>query len=699
MSRNYDNWERLVAAVLKKEQLWQLFHQQSRSPSFCSDASDSSSSFDLRSPIHDVPFDLSWPGASSPPRRLLEDAVAQLRLLPKLVFVSDFSSDFDLEDVFRASSKLLGRGTFGSVFMASMDNGISIVVKRLNLVRISEQDFNQHMENVGEIRHENVVPLRAYFSSKDEKLMLYDHYYKGSVSALLHGKTGQKRDHVDWESRLRIAIGAAKGICHIHMQNGGKLVHGNIKSSNIFLTPQHSGCISDLGLANMIPATFMQTARCYAPEVKNTSNVSQASDVYSFGILLFELLTRKSPIQVTSGHKAVDLVKRVLSVKSKLWVAKVFDTDLLKNPSINEQMVKMLQVGIRCVAKSSKKRPQMTDVVRMLEDIRLVNTGNPVIDDFDKELWFLENDFPAFDLHEMLTASAEVLGRGTFGTSYFAELAKGNRLMIKRLKDVNVTKKEFQQHMEVIGRIRHENVSELRAYHNSKDEKLLVYDYINQDSVSALLHGKGRAGGTHLDWETRLKVAVGAARGIAYIHSQDGWKFVHGNIKTSNVFLNEQGYGCVSDVGLSKLVRPITASGIQPPVYRAPEFTDSRCVSQASDVYNFGVVLLELVYGKQIQVDADNGKAISLIRLIQSVAREEWIDPTFAAFFRTHENIEESILEMLNLAIYCVADAPEHRPKMTEVVKILHEIAGVGILSQPSIESRLEVMLEVEHPH
>ncbi|XP_073141916.1 probable inactive receptor kinase At4g23740 isoform X1 [Henckelia pumila] len=261
MSRTYDNWERLVAAVLKKEQLWQLFHQQSRSTSFCSDASDLSSSFDLSSPIHDVPFDLSWPGASSPHRKLFEDAVAKLRLLPKLIFISDFSLDFVLEDVLRASSKLLGRGTFGSVYAASMDNGISIAVKRLKLLSILEQDFKKHMEIVGEIRHENVVPLRAYLSSKDEKLMLYDYYYKGSVSALLHGNTGQKQDHVDWETRLRIAVGAAKGISHIHMQNGGKLVHGNIKSSNIFLTPQHYGCISDLGLVNMIQATFMQTAR------------------------------------------------------------------------------------------------------------------------------------------------------------------------------------------------------------------------------------------------------------------------------------------------------------------------------------------------------------------------------------------------------------------------------------------------------
>ncbi|KAK4489606.1 hypothetical protein RD792_005418 [Penstemon davidsonii] len=115
------------------------------------------------------------------------------------------------------------------------------------------------MELVQNVRHENVVELRAYFYSKDEKLMLYDHYNKGSVHALLHGRSFENRANLDWETRKRIALGAARGIAHIHTQSGAKLVHGNIKASNIFLDSQHYGCVSEYGLTNMI-------SRYHAPE-------------------------------------------------------------------------------------------------------------------------------------------------------------------------------------------------------------------------------------------------------------------------------------------------------------------------------------------------------------------------------------------------------------------------------------------------
>lgn len=119
---------------------------------------------------------------------------------------------------------------------------------------------------------------------------------------------------MDWQTRGKIAVGAARGIAEIHRQLGGMLVHGNIKASNIFLDQQSYGCVSDLGLTYMTKATFVRSAKCYAPEVKNTRNVSQASDVYSFGILLLELLTRKTSIHIHGGPVPVDLVKLVKSV-------------------------------------------------------------------------------------------------------------------------------------------------------------------------------------------------------------------------------------------------------------------------------------------------------------------------------------------------------------------------------------------------
>ncbi|KAI3458297.1 hypothetical protein Pfo_014960 [Paulownia fortunei] len=651
MSAIYDNWERLVAAVLKKEQLWQLFHDHSRSPSV--------------SPKHRI--------------SQIEDAVAKSRKAPpKLVFISDFSPAFVVEDVFLASAEVLGTGTFGSVYTAEMENGVKIVVKRLKSVNISEPEFKYHMEMIGNVRHDNVAALRAYYSSKDERLMLYDYYTNGSVFTLLHGQTGENPAHVYWDTRLTIAIGAARGIAEVHTQNGGNLIHGNIKSSNIFLNSQHYGCVSDLGLTSMIATKFMPTARCYAPEVKDTQNVSQASDVYSFGILLLELLTRKSPVHVPGGPEAVDLVKLVNSVKNKERTTKVFDADLLTLPSIREHMVNMLQIGISCVAKSVKKRPKMSEVVKMLEDLRIMNTGSSV--SLERNLVFVGNGIPTFALEDMLRSSAEVLGKGTFGSSYKAILDNGNSIAVKRFKDA------YGGHW----KMRHENVAELRAYYFSRDEVLLVYDYQNQDSVSALLHGNKGTGRRPLDWETRLKIAVGAARGIAHIHRQDGWKLVHGNIKSSNIFLNRQQYGLVSDAGLAKVTSPIRRSVMRTSGYSAPEVKDTRNVSQASDVYSFGVVLLELVSGRPSRHKPDDGEDISLVKWIQSVIRDDWTAEVFDVELLRYQNEEESMVQLLQIAMDCVASVPEHRPKIPQIVKMLEEISGMSTGGQPFIESRLE---------
>ncbi|KAL0400927.1 UNVERIFIED_CONTAM: putative inactive receptor kinase [Sesamum latifolium] len=688
MSAIYDNWERLVAAVLRKQQLWELFHDHSRSPSILSESSNSSSSFNFSFRLNDLGRNFSNGSFSS-----------SGRAPPKLVLVSDFSPAIDIKEADIVSPKLLGTGTFGSVYTATMDNWVRIVVKRLSKsLSISELDFKHHMDVAGNVRHENVVAVRAYFSSEDERLVLYDYYSKGSVYALLHGKNGRNPAHVDWETRLKIAIGAARGIAAIHAQNGGKLVHGNIKASNIFLNSEKYGCVSDLGLTNMIETTFMPTARCYAPEVKNTRHVSQASDIYSFGILLLELLTRKSTSHITGGPEAVDLVKLVNSVKSKVRAAKVFDDDLMENPVVREQMVKMLEIGIRCVAKSVNKRPEISEVVTMLEDL-MTNRGNSVSS--ERKLLFFEDSNATFDLEDMLGASAEFLGKGTFGTSYKAVFEYGNAIVVKRSKDVDVTFMVFQQHIEVIGRMRHGNVAVLKAYCFSRDEVLLVYDYYPRGSLSAMLHGTGN---TPLDWTTRLRIAVGAARGIAHIHRQDGGKLVHGNINSSNIFLNGQEYGLLSDVGLAKVMNLVRRSALRTQGYCAPEVRDTTEVSQASDVYSFGVVLLELVSEKPSQW-TKNGRIRSLVDSIQSVSCGDWTTVEVDFELLRYRDEEETILQMLQIAMDCVATVPESRPRMTEVVKILEEISGIepsndvwedtwGGQSQPSIKSRLEDLLD-----
>ncbi|KAK6947880.1 Leucine-rich repeat [Dillenia turbinata] len=297
----------------------------------------------------------------------------------RLVFFPGCNYVFDLEDLLRASAEVLGKGTFGTAYKAILEDATTVVVKRLKDVSVGKRDFEQQMEIVGSIKHENVVELRAYYHSKDEKLMVYDYNSLGSVSSLLHGKRGEDRTPLDWDARMRIAIGAARGIARIHAENGGKLVHGNIKSTNIFLNSHKFGCVSDVGLTTVMSSLSPPISRAAgyrAPEVTDTRKATQSSDVYSFGVLLLELLTGKSPIHATGGDEVVHLVRWVHSVVREEWTAEVFDIELMRYPNIEEEMVEMLQIAMSCVVRVPDQRPKMQDVVKMVENVRQIDIEN-----------------------------------------------------------------------------------------------------------------------------------------------------------------------------------------------------------------------------------------------------------------------------------------------------------------------------------
>ncbi|KAL2238296.1 probable inactive receptor kinase At4g23740 [Sesamum indicum] len=296
----------------------------------------------------------------------------------KLVFFEGCNYAFDLEDLLRASAEVLGKGTFGTAYKAILEDATMVVVKRLKDVNVGKREFEQQMDVIGSIKHENVIELRAYYYSKDEKLMVYDYYSQGSVASMLHGKRGDSRTPLDWETRVNIAIGAARGIARIHMENGGKLVHGNVKSSNIFLNSRQFGCVSDLGLSTIMSSLAPPIARAAgyrAPEVTDTRKATQPSDVYSFGVILLELLTGKSPVHTTNGDEIVHLVRWVHSVVREEWTAEVFDVELLRYPDIEEELVEMLQIAMACVVRMSDQRPKMSEVVKMIENVRLAETN------------------------------------------------------------------------------------------------------------------------------------------------------------------------------------------------------------------------------------------------------------------------------------------------------------------------------------
>lgn len=279
-----------------------------------------------------------------------------------------------------------------------------------------------------------------------------------------------------------------------------------------------------------------------------------------------------------------------------------------------------------------------------------------------------------FTADDLLCATAEIMGKSTYGTVYKATLEDGNQVAVKRLRE-KITKgqKEFEAEVNVLGKIRHPNLLAMRAYYlGPKGEKLLVFDYMPKGSLVTFLHA--REPETQMNWATRMRIIQGMARGLFHLHNIVN--IIHGNLTSSNILIDDNNDAKIADYGLSRLMTTSAAANVIATAgalgYRAPELSKLKKANTKTDMYSVGVIMLELLTGKS-PGEAMNG--VDLPQWVASIVKEEWTNEVFdLELMRDATAIGDELLNTLKLALHCVDPSPSARPEVQQVLQQLEEI-------------------------
>ncbi|CAA3029268.1 receptor kinase CLAVATA1 [Olea europaea subsp. europaea] len=286
--------------------------------------------------------------------------------------------DFKVGDVIECiqDENIIGKGGAGIVYRGSMPNGFDIAIKRLTCRGSSRTDhgFMAEIQTLGRIRHRNIVRLLGYVSNNENNILLYEYMSHGSLGEMLHSAKG---GHLQWESRYRIAVGSAKGLCYLHHDCSPSIIHRDVKSNNILLDSDYEAHVADFGLAKFLHDSgasecMSSIAGSYgyiAPEYAYTLKVDQKSDVYSFGVVMLELITGRKPVgEFGDGVDIVRWVRKTISELSQpsdaASVLAVVDSRLVGYPLIS--VINLFKIAKLCVEDESVARPTMREVVHML---------------------------------------------------------------------------------------------------------------------------------------------------------------------------------------------------------------------------------------------------------------------------------------------------------------------------------------------
>ncbi|KAL0885470.1 hypothetical protein Bca101_009452 [Brassica carinata] len=363
------------------------------------DNSEGNSTFYLRLDASDMPSSSSSSGKSN--KAMIVGAVVGVIALVLLVVIlilryrgrqvmrgekSDGTlgvfSYRELQNATKNFSEKLGGGGFGSVFKGGLQDSSDIAVKRLEGISQGEKQFRTEVVTIGTIQHMNLVRLRGFCSEGNKKLLVYDYMPNGSLdSHLFTNQTAEEKTVLGWKVRYQIALGTARGLAYLHDECRDCIIHCDIKPENILLDSEFGPKVADFGLAKLVGRDFsrvlttMRGTRGYlAPEWISGVAITAKADVYSYGMMLFELVSGRRNTEQSENERVRFFPSLAATILTRDGDIRSLLDPRLEGEQVDiEELTRACKVACWCIQDEESHRPAMSQVVQILEGVLEVN--------------------------------------------------------------------------------------------------------------------------------------------------------------------------------------------------------------------------------------------------------------------------------------------------------------------------------------
>ncbi|XP_071735639.1 uncharacterized protein [Rutidosis leptorrhynchoides] len=487
-----------------------------------------------------------------------------------------------------------------------------------------------------------------------------------------------------WERRLKICIGVARGLNYLHyeVEDQKMVIHGNITGRNILLDSDWSATIVEFGCSVFLPLNLNDNALrqnvidaanpWMDPKYVETGKLKRESDVFSFGVVMFEILCGMSAYQLRDYEGSNDkglahLAKRWLDdgkIKKMAVKGESMDGTFILNKGPNEDSLEtFITIMCQCLELKLNQRPTMQVVVKELEKALSLQENNKCT---------LRMSFQ--DIKSATHNFSNCIGGGGFGSVFKGEVAHGEGtqhsiIVAKKLdKSQGQGEKQFYNELHILYEYKHENVIGLVGYSDETDEKVIVYEHASNGSLDKHLNN------ARLAWRNRLNICIDVAAGLEFLHGgvEGNDVVIHRDIKTANILLFDDWRAKLGDFGLSlvciinKDSKYVIDHACGTKGYVDESYMKSSVLTIESDIYSFGVVLFEILYGRELFA-IPRTKGVSLLSFIkQMIEQGKEGDLIFKAI--KDEIGSKSLNAFRNIVYKCLDDDREKRPTSKEVL-------------------------------